>query len=55
MFSKGWLSNNELVYNTGEAGDAGLISGSGRFLEKEMAAHSSVLARKIPWTKEAGG
>ena len=24
-------------------------------LEKEMAAHSSVLAWRIPWTKEPGG
>ena len=24
-------------------------------LEKEMATHSSILVRKIPWTKEPGG
>ena len=24
-------------------------------LEKEMATHSSILARKIPWTEEPGG
>ena len=24
-------------------------------LEKEMATHSSILAWKIPWTKELGG
>ena len=24
-------------------------------LEEEMAAHSSILAWKIPWTEEAGG
>ena len=23
-------------------------------LEKELAAHSSILARKIPWTEETG-
>ena len=23
-------------------------------LEKEMAAHSGILAREIPWTEEAG-
>ena len=23
-------------------------------LEKEMAAHSSILARKVPWTEEPG-
>ena len=25
------------------------------FLEKEMATHSSILAWRIPWTKEPGG
>ena len=24
-------------------------------LEKEMATHSSILAREIPWTEEPGG
>ena len=24
-------------------------------LEEEMATHSSILARRIPWTKEPGG
>ena len=24
-------------------------------LEKEMAAHSSILTEKIPWTEEPGG
>ena len=33
-------------------GDPGSIPGSGRSLEKEMATHSSILARKIPWTEE---
>ena len=37
------------------AGDMGLILGSGRPLEKEMATHSSVLAWRIPWTEELGG
>ena len=36
------------------AGDPGLIPGSGRSLEKEMATHSSSLAWKIPWTEEPG-
>jgi len=27
----------------------------GDSLEKEMATHSSILAWKIPWTKEPGG
>ena len=39
------------VYN---AGDLGLIPGSGRSLEKDMAIHSSTIAWKIPWTEEPG-
>ena len=37
------------------AEDQGLIPGSGRSPEKEMATHSSILAWKIPWTEEPGG
>ena len=38
------------------AGGAGSISGRGtKILEKEMATHSSTLARRIPWTEEPGG
>ena len=37
------------------AGDQGLIPGSGRSLEKEMATHSSTLAWRIPWTEDSGG
>ena len=40
--------------NAEDAGDVGLIPGSGRFLEKEMATSFSVLAWKIPWTEEPG-
>ena len=36
-------------------GDAGSIPGSGRSLEEGVAAHSSILARGIPWTEEPGG
>ena len=32
----------------GDTGDESLIPGSGRFLEKEMATFSSILAWKIP-------
>ena len=37
------------------AGDAGLILGREDPLEEEMATHSSILAKKIPWTEEPGG
>ena len=29
--------------------------GSEDLLEKEMANHSNILARRIPWTEEPGG
>ena len=32
-----------------------MIPGSGRYLEKEMATHSSILAWRILWTEEHGG
>ena len=37
------------------AGGVGLIPGSERSLEKEMATHSSILAWEIPWTEEPAG
>ena len=40
--------------NAGDAGDMGLIPGSGKSLEKEMKTHSSILARIIPQTMEPG-
>ena len=36
-------------------GDRGLIPGWEDPLDKGMAAHSSVLAWRIPWTEEPGG
>ena len=36
------------------AGDLGLIPGGEGPLEKKMATHSSILAWRIPWTKEPG-
>ena len=33
----------------------GSIPGLGDTLEMEMATHSSILAREIPWTEEPGG
>ena len=37
-----------------DAGNLGSIPSLGRSLEKEMAAHSSTLAWKIPWVEEPG-
>ena len=35
--------------------DMGSKPGSGRSLEEGVAAHSSILAWRIPWTEEPGG
>ena len=40
--------------SAGDTGDAGSIPGSGRFLEEETAAHSSILAWIIPRIEEPG-
>ena len=41
--------------STCDAGDSGLIPGWEDPLAKGMAAHSSILAWKIPWTEELAG
>ena len=38
--------------HAGNSRDVGLIPGSGRSLEEEMATHSSIHTWKIPWTEE---
>ena len=45
----------EFACNAGDTGDMGSISGQEDSLEKEMATHSSILARRISWTEEPGG
>ena len=49
------LVAKSLPVNAGDIRDAGLIPGSGRSLEKEIAIHSSILAWRIPWTQEPRG
>ena len=44
-----------LPANAGDAGDLGLILGSGTSMEEGIATHSSVLAWRIPWTEEPDG
>ena len=42
--------------NVGHTGDVGSISGWVKTpLDKEIATHSSILARRIPQTQETGG
>ena len=50
-----WLSGKESICNAGDTGDLGLIPGSGKCPEEEMATHSSILAWRIPWTEEPAG
>ena len=40
--------------NVGDARDASSVPGSEDPLEEGMAAHSSILAWRIPWTEEPG-
>ena len=44
-----------LPANAGDARDTGLIPGSRRSPEEEMATHSCILAQRIPRTEEPGG
>ena len=44
-----------LPANAGDVRDMGLIPGLGRSREEGMAAHSSILAGRIPWTEETQG
>ena len=44
-----------LLANARDIRDTGSILGQEAPLEKEMATHSSILAWKVPWTKETGG
>ena len=44
-----------LPANPRDVRDAGSIPGSGRSPEEGMAAYSSILAWRIPWTEEPGG
>ena len=46
-----WLRGKESACNAGEAGS---LLGLEDPLEEEMTTHSSILARKIPWTEEPG-
>ena len=56
---KGWSedgfpSGADSKASSCNAGDPGLIPGSGRSLEEGMATHSSILTWRIPWTEEPG-
>ena len=47
-----WGQLKEFACLARDKRDASSIPGSGRSLGEEMAAHSSILAWRIPWTEE---
>ena len=49
-----YSSGKEFACNAGDARDAGLIPGLGRFPWRRMATYSSILAWRIPWADEPG-
>ena len=51
--TKGTSKLRELVQRV--MGDTEIFIGTERMLEKAMVPHSTILARKIPWTEEHGG
>ena len=51
----GDLAAKNPLANAGDMGDTGSISGLEDPLEKEVATHSSIFAKEIPWTEEPGG
>ena len=56
LFSLKGLPRWPVVKNPpANAGDAGLIPGSGRSPGGGNGNHSSILAWEIPWTEEPGG
>ena len=54
-FEMGALMIKNLPANAGDARDTVSVPGSEDLLELEMAAHSSILAWKIPRSEEPGG
>ena len=51
----GLCQGGAVFASAGDARDMRVILGSGRSLDKEMAARSSILAWRAPWTEEPGG
>ena len=49
------LAGKESTCKARATGDIYSILGRKDFLEKEMATHSNILAREIPWREEPGG
>ena len=54
LFAQGFPGDSVSRESTCNAGDPGSIPGWGRSPGEGMAAHSSILAWKIPWTEKPG-
>ena len=55
LFAKRVYPGSDGKESACNAGHLGSIAGSENPLEKGLATHSSILAWRIPWTKEPGG
>ena len=51
---KGFPGGSEVKASASNVGNLGLIPGSGRSPGEGVAAHSSILAWRIPWMEEPG-
>ena len=55
IWQRGFQGGSAVKNSPANARNLLLIPGSRRSLGEKMANHTSVLAREIPWTEEAGG
>ena len=53
-WKEGFPGGSDVKESAFSEGDLGSIPGSEDPLEKEMAAHSSTIAWKTPWTEKPG-
>ena len=51
----GFPGSSDAEESACQAGDLGLIPGSGRSPREGLVTHSSILVWRIPWTEEPGG
>ena len=54
LYSSGSPGGSVVKESACDAGDKSLIPGQENPPDREMATHSNILAREIPWTKESG-
>ena len=54
-YYKGFPGGSAVNSMPANSGDVGLIPGSGRSPGEGNATHSSILARRVPWTEEPSG